>query len=284
MKENIDYTIVYVFGPAHCEEKYHNDELLTREAGEWVKIGQTGFTGDIDQTTPEILKYAAMKRIAVEIKTGIPVVSKLYDVFIFPSQKYKIDDLLRNRLCNEIYEGIENSMQINKEIDKEDKFIIKAGQEFVYGIRKRNIKYAVQSYDHDLLVKALSDEDEEQIKLMEKICRSNDIDITNNDEEEDNVALTKRKPKLDLNMILQVGDKVVLTSDGSNKVVKDENGEAIIASYLGDNVFECKGEKGRSSYFAKKFLNMYAEKSLITVNGNEYWTYNGQKLASLRQN
>ena len=38
MKEQPKFTIVYVFGPEQCEKKYFKDELLSREAGEWVKI------------------------------------------------------------------------------------------------------------------------------------------------------------------------------------------------------------------------------------------------------
>ena len=48
MKGQPDFTIVYVFGPMQCEEKYFNDELLTREASEWVKIGETLYRGNID--------------------------------------------------------------------------------------------------------------------------------------------------------------------------------------------------------------------------------------------
>ena len=93
----------------------------------------------------------------------------------------------------------------------------------------------------------------------------------------------KRKPNLDLDMILEEGAEVVLT-DGSGAIIEDENHEAIKAYYRGSNKFECMDEIGRSSYFAKKYLNMYGGKNLSTVNGNEYWTYNGQKLTSLRKN
>lgn len=85
-------------------------------------------------------------------------------------------------------------------------------------------------------------------------------------------------------MILSEGDEVILTEDGDNKIVLDENGEPIKAIYVGSNKFECREETGRSSYFAKMFLNKYAGKDFKTVNGNEYWTFNGQKLTSLRKN
>ena len=56
MKKNSEFTIVYVFGPEQCGDKYLNNDVLTREAMEWVKIGQTDFDGIIDEVTPEMLK------------------------------------------------------------------------------------------------------------------------------------------------------------------------------------------------------------------------------------
>ena len=285
MKGQPDFTIVYVFGPMQCEEKYFNDELLSREASEWVKIGETLYRGNIDDVTPDSLKDAAMNRIKNESRTGIPFVSKIFDVFIFPF-KPKTDDLLRKRLCNELFE-IENSKQVNQQLKElDDKYIIKSGQEFVYDIKRSKIKYAVQSVDHDLIVDAEQKNDVEEIKLMAKICRCNDIDIDNSTTENEDTALVSRKPRLDLDLIFNDEDReyIVILTDGSGNEVKDENGEAITAKYIGGNMFECRGESGRSSYFAKKYLNMYAGKNMQTVNGNEYWTYNGQKLTSLRKN
>jgi hypothetical protein len=277
MSKNFDYTIVYVFGPEQCEEKYFNDEILSREAGEWVKIGETGFRGSIEEVTTDLMKDQSLRRINNESRTGIPVTSKIYDVFIFPYQP-KTDDLIRKRLCAELY-NLDNSKQINKQL-KDDKYIIRAGEEFVYGVCRSNIKFAVQSFDHDLIAKA---EDEEQIKAMAKICRCNDIDIDNNTAEPEDVVLVRRKPTLDLDLILESGETIVLTN-GVGQEVQDENGESITATYIGGNKFECRGETGRTSGLAKKYLNMYGGKNLITVNGNEYWTYKGQKLTSLRKN
>lgn len=277
MSKNFDYTIVYVFGPEQCEEKYFNDEILSREAGEWVKIGETGFRGSIEEVTTDLMKDQSLRRINNESRTGIPVTSKIYDVFIFPYQP-KTDDLIRKRLCAELY-NLDNSKQINKQL-KDDKYIIRAGEEFVYGVCRSNIKFAVQSFDHDLIAKA---EDEEQIKAMAKICRCNDIDIDNNTAEPEDVVLVKRKPTLDLDLILESGETIFLTN-GAGQDIQDENGESITATYIGGNKFECRGETGRTSGLAKKYLNMYGGKNLITVNGNEYWTYKGHKLTSLRKN
>ena len=277
MSKNFDYTIVYVFGPEQCEEKYFNDELLSRDAGEWVKIGETGYRGNIDDVTTDILKDQSLKRINNESRTGIPVTSKIYDVFIFPYQP-KTDDLIRKRLCAELF-NLDNSKQINKQL-KDDKYVIRAGEEFVYGVCRSNIKFAVQSFDHDLIAKA---ENDEQIKVIAKLCRCNDIDIDNNADEAENVALVKRKPTLDLDLILASGDTIILTN-GIGQIIHDDDNEEIKATYIGGNKFECRGETGRTSGLAKKYLNLYAGKNLVTVNGNEYWTFNGQKLTALRKN
>ena len=288
MSKFTNFTIVYVFGPEQCEDKYFKDEVLTREAGEWVKIGETSFEGDIETVTDEILKKKAISRIRQEPRTGIPVTSILYDVFIFPYRSHT-DDLIRDILCKEIYE-IENSKQINRELD-DDK--IPAGQEFVYGVRRRNIKFAVQSYDHDLIAGAYKKDDADaQIKVLSKICYCNNVIIKKEDNstDENGTALLNRKPRLDLDLVFSEqtpddnGDFVVILTDGSGNDVKDENGEVVSAKYIGGNMFECRGEQGRSSYFAKMYLNRYAGKNMQTVNGNEYWYFNGQKLTALRKN
>lgn len=289
MKSNPNFTIVYVFGPEICKDKYFKDEKVSREAGEWVKIGETGYHGNIESITTEIMKKEAISRIRQETRTGLPITSLLYDVFIFPYKSHT-DDIIREKLCNEIYE-IENSKQINKDLE-EDK--IPAGREFVYGVRRSNIKYAVQSYDHDLIAEAYAkklDNDADiakidaQILSLAKICHCNNV-IINKDEDskDEKTALLNRKPTLNLGEILKVGEEVVLTRDGKRDIVMDENNDPITAKYIGDNRFECRGEIGRSSGFAKKYLNDYGGKNLSTVNGNEYWTYNGQKLTSLRKN
>jgi hypothetical protein len=279
MNKSFDYTIVYVFGPEQCEEKYFKDEVLSREAGEWVKIGETSYRGNLDEVTEDSMKDRAMIRIKNESRTGLPVTSKIYDVFIFP-YKVKTDDLIRRRLSREMY-NLENSMQNNMQLG-EDKYTIPAGQEFVYGVSRSQIKYAVQSFDHDLLT---DPDNADHIGDIIKICNNNNKIIQKESQEEDeNVAMSKRKPNLNLDMILSEGDEVILTEDGDSKVVLDESGEPIKAKYIGSNKFECREETGRSSYFAKIFLNKYAGKDFKTVNGNEYWTFNGKKLTSLRKN
>lgn len=285
MRTDFDYTIVYVFGPEQCEDKYFKDEVLSREAGEWVKIGETGFRGNIESITDEIIRKEALGRIRQESRTGIPVTSVLYDVFIFPFKSHT-DDRIREILCKEIYE-MENSRQINKELEENK---IPAGKEFVYGVRRRNIKFAVQSMDHDLIADAYGAEDSDsQIKVLSKICYCNNVIIKKEDNstDEDTTTLLTRKPRLDLDLVFPDEDleyTVILTDGCGNEIKDNETNEPITAKYIGGNMFECRGEKGRSSYFAKKYLKQYGGKNFNTVNGNEYWTYNGQKLTSLRKN
>lgn len=284
MRKDSDFTIVYVFGPEQCEDKYLNNDVLTREAMEWIKIGQTDFVGNLDNATPEMLKEQSMTRIKREVKTGIPVTCKIFDVFIFPKiiedgvkKNAKIDDLIRDKLCIELYE-IENSKQINKAV-RNDKSCIQAGDEFVYRASRPKILYAVQSYDHELFVK-----DEYDIHMLAKICRFNNKDINSGAKDDDDAPMARtRKPSLDLNRILETGAEVVLTNS-SGDVIVDDNGEDVKAIYVGDNKFKCRDEIKRSSPLALKYLNLFAGKNLSTVNGNEYWRFNGQKLSSLREN
>lgn len=280
MRKNSNFTIVYVFGPEQWTEKYDNNDPM-----EWLKIGQTDFIGNIDEVTPEMLKEQSMSRIKNEPKTGIPRTCIILDVFIFPKvidngvqKNVKIDDLIRDKLCSKLY-VIENSKQINKEV-RTDKSRIQAGDEFVYGASRSQILYAVQSYDHELF--QIEDYD---VNMLATICRCNNKDINSGAQDDDNVPMASRsrKPALDLNLILEVGAEVVLTN-GSGEIVQDEYGNAITAKYVGNNKFECRGEVKRSSPLALQYLNSYGGKNMSTVNGNEYWRYNGQKLSSLREN
>lgn len=280
MRKNSNFTIVYVFGPEQWLEKYDNNDPM-----EWLKIGQTDFVGNIDEVTPEMLKEQSMSRIKNEPKTGIPRTCIILDVFIFPKvidngiqMNVKIDDRIRDKLCTKLY-VIENSKQKNKEV-RQDKSRIQAGDEFVYGASRSQILYAVQSYDHELF--RIEDYD---VNMLATICRCNNKDINSGAQDDDNVPMASRsrKPTLDLDLILEIGAEVVLTN-GSGEIVQDEYGNAITAKYVGSNKFECRGEVKRSSPLALQYLNSCGGKNMSTVNGNEYWRFNGQKLSSLREN
>ena len=119
--------------------------------------------------------------------------------------------------------------------------------------------------------------------MLAKICECNNKDINSGTQDDDNVRMVKRKPMLDLSLILEEGAEVIL-SNGSGDVVKDELGNLITAKYVGGNKFECRGEIKRSSPLALHYLNKYCGKDMKTVNGNEYWRFEGKKLSDLRKN
>ena len=161
-------------------------------------------------------------------------------------------------------------------------YVVKAGNEFVYTVSRSKILYAVQSIDHEKIADAVEERDNEQIMLMAEICHFNNKILDNNQDETGDTEQGQRKSRLDLDSILEKDAEVVLTKN-SGEIVVDENGEAIKATYIGGNKFECKGEFSRSSPLALKYLNLYAGTNLSTVNGNEYWRFEGQKLTSLRR-
>ena len=284
MSKFTKFTIVYVFGPEQCEDKYYSDQTISLETNEWIKIGETQWDGELETllSDPDIVRQKAMNRIKGEVRTGIPFPSRIFDLFVFP-YRIKTDLKIRNRLCQDLYE-IDNSKQMNRD-RREDKFSIPAGEEFVYNVQRSKIKYAVQSIDHDLI----SDEemDEEQLHQIIKLCRFfNNINLDNNAEETENERETgTRKKNLDLDLVFaDVENPEVVLKNGKGDDVVDNEGVPVTAVYVGDNKFDCRGEIARTSPLAKKYLNEFAGMDLKTVNGNEYWYYNGQKLTSLRKN
>ena len=189
---------MYVFGPEQCEDKYFNDQMLSLQANEWVKIGETKYDGELDTllNEPDRIKDKAMSRIKEESRTGIPFPSRIFDLFVFP-YAIKTDKKIRTRLCQDLFE-IDNSQQMNRE-RREDKYSIPAGVEFVYNVQRSKIKYAVQSIDHDLIVE---EQDEECLHQLIKICQFNDINLDNDAEEAETERETgTRRKNLNLDMI-----------------------------------------------------------------------------------
>lgn len=282
MSKITKFTIVYVFGPEQCEDKYYSDKIISLDANEWIKIGETQWEGELETllSNPDIVRQKAMSRIKGESRTGIPFPSRIFDLFIFP-YRIKTDLKIRNRLCQDLYE-IDNSKQMNRE-RREDKFSIPAGEEFVYNVQRKKIKYAIQSIDHDLIA---DEEDEERVQQIIKLCRFNNINLDSDAEESEKEMETgTRKKNLDLDLVFaDVENAEVVLKNGKGEEVVDKNGVPVTAIYVGDNKFDCRGEIARTSPLAKKYLNEFAGMDLKTVNGNEYWYYNGQKLTSLRKN
>ena len=91
-------TIIYVFGPKRLTPQYSSNTELKLQEGGWLKIGQTSEENDnIDKWE------SAMARIYNESRTGIPEVCQLFEVFEYPEQPGRTDDIIRSLLTDDIY-------------------------------------------------------------------------------------------------------------------------------------------------------------------------------------
>jgi len=270
------YTIIYVFGPKRCQSKYDSNVQLDKDNHEWVKIGQTNID-NIDLVSNDIKKVIyqkAFERINTEARTGIPETCRLYDVFVFPANDKKVDDQIRNLLCNDIH-TLENSKDNNKDIEEGD---IKAGNEFVYGSSKSYIKHAVKAYISDVLNNATAD----MLPVIQQCNMFNTLEITDDNDDIcdiDDTADHKRKSNIQFDMYLQIDDIVELWN--GKQQITDKNGIVITAKYLGNNKFESyDGNPGTASGLASFYLqsmNIRAHR----VRGSYHWKYNGTFLADL---
>ena len=205
--------IIYVFGPLRLYEKYMNNEPLMREEGGWLKIGETGSVNDNENKWD-----AAHRRVVVEPRTGIPEVSRLYDVFEFPYKNCKVDDLIRNILAEDIY-SFETSKQHNRGING---YEIKAGTEFVYGANRSQVFNAIFKYEHGLL---MNDYDNINIfnEVREMIKRNHedetlDVEETNSD--------TKTQRNTDTSWNDQLFDRIVSGLSKLNVKISNPSGKA----------------------------------------------------------
>ena len=136
-------TIIYVFGPTRLFSQYFSNTELKQQDGGWLKIGQTSETDDNRDKWE-----CAMGRINQEVRTGIPEVCQLFDVFEYPEMSGNVDDRIRNLLTNDMY-CLECSKMHNQSIDK---YEIKAGREFVYGVTRNQVLNAVAKFERDLIL------------------------------------------------------------------------------------------------------------------------------------
>ena len=155
-------TIIYVFGPKRLSPQYFSNTELNREDGGWLKIGQTSETDDNKDKWDR-----AMERINQEVRTGIPEVCQLFDVFEYPEMSGKVDDRIRDLLTNDIYD-LECSKAHNQNLDK---YEIKAGREFVYGVTRNQILNAIAKFERDLILERYGKEGFDE--FMELIKRNN---------------------------------------------------------------------------------------------------------------
>lgn len=136
-------TIIYVFGPKRLSSRYFSNMELNREDGGWLKIGQTSETDDYKDKWDK-----AIERISQESHTGIPEVCQLFDVFEYPELSGKVDDRIRNLLTNDLY-NLECSKIHNQGLNK---YEIKAGYEFVYGVTRNQVLNAIAKFERDLIL------------------------------------------------------------------------------------------------------------------------------------
>lgn len=90
-----------------------------------------------------------MERINQEVRTGISEVCQLFDVFEYPEQKGNTDDKIRSLLTNDIYNQ-ESSISHNQDIV--EKYEIKAGREFVYGVTRSQVLNAIAKFERNLIL------------------------------------------------------------------------------------------------------------------------------------
>ena len=136
-------TIIYVFCPKRLSPQYFSNTELSQQEGGWLKIGQTSEENDnIDKWK------SAMVRINQEVRTGIPEVCQLFEVFEYPDQMGNTDDNIRSLLTDDIY-NLECSKVHNQNIDK---YEIRAGREFVYGVTRSQVLNAIAKFERNLIL------------------------------------------------------------------------------------------------------------------------------------
>lgn len=320
MEEKI--TIIYVFGPKKCYEDYQNNICLDTD-GTWVKIGQTNITcnlSDFDDISclKNDIYNKSLYRIKQEVRTGIPVITKLYDAYIFPHESRKTDGEIRDILCKELY-SLENSKANNKNLEDGD---IPAGEEFVYGVCKKNIQNAINNYvsiallrcdkNHELsyncnkfnnfminkqfseaghqtksMVGGWPNDDQHNMPNNLKSSIFDNIKTTETDDKHTKVV--KRKSPMNHDTYLGIGKKVFLVKNqkyGEDKehiYVRDNDGHIVECEYIGGNKFKgFDGTIGSSSTLAIKYFRQFIDPKVITANGNEHWEYNGKRLIDYR--
>ena len=146
-------TVIYVFGPRRLASTYFSNKPMLLNEGGWLKIGQTTSDENVE------IKDSALNRIRQETRTGIPEVCQIFDVFEYPERAGKTDDVIRDILTDDVYK-LESSKKHNSEIDK---YEIKAGVEFVYGVTRNQVLNSVARFEHDLILKHHGDDDFESL-------------------------------------------------------------------------------------------------------------------------
>ena len=200
-------TIIYVFGPKRLSPQYSSNTELKLQEGGWLKIGQTSEENDnIDKWE------SAMVRINQEVRTGIPEVCQLFEVFEYPEQTGNTDDAIRSLLTDDIY-NLECSKVHNQNIDK---YEIRAGREFVYGVTRSQVLNAIAKFERNLILDNYGKEGFDNLMQMIKDNNSGDSPLEINQDIDPSAEIsTNKKSEWCDNLWNSVIDKIKSTIGSS---------------------------------------------------------------------
>ena len=200
-------TIIYVFGPKRLSPQYSSNTELKLQEGGWLKIGQTSEENDnIDKWE------SAMVRINQEVRTGIPEVCQLFEVFEYPEQTGNTDDAIRSLLTDDIY-NLECSKVHNQNIDK---YEIRAGREFVYGVTRSQVLNAIAKFERNLILDNYGKEGFDNLMQMIKDNNSGDSPLEINQDIDPSAEIsTNKKSEWCDNLWNSVIDKINSTIGSS---------------------------------------------------------------------
>lgn len=200
-------TIIYVFGPKRLSPQYSSNTELKLQEGGWLKIGQTSEENDnIDKWE------SAMARIYNESRTGIPEVCQLFEVFEYPEQPGRTDDIIRSLLTDDIY-NLECSKVHNQNIDK---YEIRAGREFVYGVTRSQVLNAIAKFERNLILDNYGKEGFDNLMQMIKDNNSGDSPLEINQDMDSSAEIsTNKKSEWCDNLWNSVIDKIKSTIGSS---------------------------------------------------------------------
>ena len=200
-------TIIYVFGPKYLSPQYSSNTELKLQEGGWLKIGQTSEENDnIDKWE------SAMVRINQEVRTGIPEVCQLFEVFEYPEQTGNTDDAIRSLLTDDIY-NLECSKVHNQNIDK---YEIRAGREFVYGVTRSQVLNAIAKFERNLILDNYGKEGFDNLMQMIKDNNSGDSPLEINQDIDPSAEIsTNKKSEWCDNLWNSVIDKIKSTIGSS---------------------------------------------------------------------
>ena len=200
-------TIIYVFGPKRLSPQYSSNTELKLQEGGWLKIGQTSEENDnIDKWK------SAMARINQEVRTGIPEVCQLFEVFEYPDQMGNTDDNIRSLLTDDIY-NLECSKVHNQNIDK---YEIRAGREFVYGVTRSQVLNAIAKFERNLILDNYGKEGFDNLMQMIKDNNSGESPLEINQDMDSSAEIsTNKKSEWCDNLWNSVIDKIKSTIGSS---------------------------------------------------------------------